>query len=76
MNDELYIDDDGHFQMPSEELASFTAYLRENGLPCDKEESRTFVAEGQSYSFGCLRHPYDIDAAQELYRTWRRGAGV
>ena len=76
MNDELSINNDGRFQMPSEELAGFAAYLRENKLPCDVDEAGTFRAEGRSYGFCRLRHLYDIETAQALYHTWRLGAGV
>ena len=76
MYDELSINNDGRFQMPSEELAGFAAYLRENEVPCDVEEAGTFPAEGRSYGLGRLHHLYDFETAENLYRTWRRGAEV
>ena len=60
MNAELFINDEGRFQLPSEELAGFAAYLRENEVPCDVEEAGTFRAEGRSYGFGRLHHLYDL----------------
>ena len=76
MNAELFINDEGRFQLPSEELAGFAAYLRENEVPCDVEEAGTFRAEGRSYGFGRLHHLYDMETAQDLYHTWRQGAEV
>ena len=76
MTDELYIDDDGRFQIPSEELAGFAAYLRENEVPCDVEEAATFLSGGRLYGYVRLHHLYDLQSAGDLYRTWRRGAGV
>lgn len=74
MNDELLINEDGRFQLPAEELPAFAAYLRENHVPCDTDEARTFLADGHPYSFGTLRHLYDLETAQDLYRTWCRAA--
>jgi hypothetical protein len=59
-----------------EELAGFAAFLRENEVPCVLDEAAIFLAEGRSYRFGRLQHPYDLEAAQNLYRTWRRRAEV
>ncbi|APW60540.1 hypothetical protein [Paludisphaera borealis] len=73
MNDELYISDDGRFQMPSEALIGFIAYLRENEVPCNLEESAAFLSEGRPHGFGLLRHKYDIEAARRLYSTWQPG---
>jgi hypothetical protein len=74
MCDELDIAVDGRFQMPAGDLAGFAAYPRENGVPCDVDEAEAFVADGRPYGLGRLHHPYDIEAARDLYRSWERGA--
>lgn len=72
MNDEIFIDEDGRFQMPADKLPEFVAFLKDNKILCDVEDATTFRAEGHTYSFGRLRHAYDIEAAEDLYQSWRR----
>ena len=76
MSDELFITEDGRFQMPSEQLAGFAAYLRENGVLCDLDPAGAFQSEGHSYAFGRLHHLYDLESTQKLYRVWRETADV
>ncbi len=76
MNDELYIDDDGRFQLPSEALASSAAYLLDNHVICDLEDASTFESEGRSYGFARLQHPYDLETTRDHYQAWRRAAKV
>ncbi|QEH38991.1 hypothetical protein OJF2_76030 [Aquisphaera giovannonii] len=76
MDTELYINEQGRFQIASEELAGFVAYLRENAVPCDVQPAERVQAGGRSYGVIRLQHLYDTDTARGLYRTWRQAAAV
>lgn len=72
MWDELYLDEEGRFQMLSEELNDFIQFLRDNEVRCNVIQRDAFRAEGEPYSFARIHHPFEIEVAQELYRKWRR----
>lgn len=70
MQDQLYIDEQGRFQMASDTLKAFIAFLRDNHVPCSELEPDAFASEGRHYGYGQLHHPYEVDLAEELYRDW------
>jgi len=76
MIDDLAVDDNGCFQIPSEESAGLTSYLRDNKVPCDLQEANAFRAEGRLYHIVRLRHLYDMETVRELYTGWRRYEAV
>ena len=46
--DNLFIDEQGRFQMAPDDLAAFVGFLRENEVLCSAEEPGAFAAEGRS----------------------------
>lgn len=76
MIDNIAIDDNGCFQISSEESADLTKYLRDNKVPCDMEAANAFRAEGRLYNTIRLRHLYDMETVRELYCNWRRYEAV
>ena len=71
MQDDIFIDEQGRFQMLSLELAAFIRFLRENHVPCSELETNAFTAGGQPYGYGRLHHPYEVEVAEDLFRHWR-----
>ncbi|WP_435005472.1 hypothetical protein P12x_003336 [Tundrisphaera lichenicola] len=71
MLEELFIDEQGRFQMPSDQVEAFLEFLRENKVPCTVKEPNAFNTEGRSYSYANLDHRYDAEEAASLYRNWR-----
>jgi hypothetical protein len=75
MSDDIFIDDDGRFQMPSDELAGLVAHLRENHVPCDMEDAGALRLGGRPYGYARVKHLYDLEIARRLCHAWRPGAG-
>jgi|GEM_PF-3056420 len=71
MQDDLFIDEFGRFQMASEDLAAFIDFLRQNEVPCAIQDPTAFTTGGRSYGYGCLEHRYHADVAEELHRQWK-----
>ena len=76
MGDALFIDEQGRFQMPSEDLESFLGFLRENEIRGRVETPDAFRSGKKSYSYGRLLHLYDADSVDRLYRTWKQDAST
>lgn len=71
MPDEFFIDEQGRFQMASDDLTAFLEFLHANKILCSAEEPSAFTAEGQAYGYGRLHHLYDMEAAEDLHRFWK-----
>ena len=72
MLDDFYLDEDGRFQMASDELGDFIRYLRENEVQVETETLDAFHSEGRAYGYGRFLHPFDFEGASTLYRTRRQ----
>lgn len=72
MWEDLIIDERGRFQMPSEDLAAFIRFLKENGVKSAAEGPAAFTTEGQSYGYGRLQNRYDAGLALSLHRYWKQ----
>jgi hypothetical protein len=72
MLDDLYLDNEGRFQIASDELDDFIRYLRENEVRAEPDARDAFRSEGRAYGYGRLLHLFDSEAASTLYRTWRQ----
>ena len=70
--DELYIDEEGRFQMAAAELDDFIPFLRDHEVRVDVEAAEAFRAGGAAYGYGRLAHSYDADSVAALYKTWRQ----
>ncbi|WP_406695636.1 hypothetical protein V5E97_31980 [Singulisphaera sp. Ch08] len=72
MQDEFFIDEQGRFQMATDDLTAFMEFLQANKILCSAEEPSAFTAEGRTYGYGRLHHLYDAEAAEDLHRHWNR----
>ncbi|MGP0070299.1 MAG: hypothetical protein ACLQGP_42695 [Isosphaeraceae bacterium] len=70
--DVVYIDEQGRFQMATEDLEGFVEFLRENKVRVEVETADAFHSGGKAYGYARLLHLYDADSANALYRTWKQ----
>ena len=75
VSDELYIDDEGRFQMAATDLEDFLPFLRDHEVRVDVETANAFRSGGEAYGYGRLVHPYEANSVCTLYRTWRLAQG-
>jgi hypothetical protein len=69
--DVIYIDEEGRFQMPTEELQEFVGFLRDNGVRVEAESANVFQACGKPHGYGRLLHRFDSEFVNRLYRVWK-----
>jgi hypothetical protein len=70
--DLLYVDEQGRFQMTTEELGDFLRFLRDNEVLAEVETAHAFRSGTKAYGYGQILHLYDIDSVKHLYRTWKQ----
>jgi len=70
--DALYIDEQGRFQMPTDDLEDFVQFLRDNEVRVEIETAVAFHSGGHDYGYGRLVHLFDTDAVTNFYRMWTR----
>ena len=73
--EDLYIDDGGRFQMAAADLDDFIRFLRDHEVRVEVESAEAFRSGGEAYGYGRLIHPYDVDSASALFRTWKLAQG-
>jgi hypothetical protein len=73
--DDLFIDDQGRFQMAAADLEDFLPFLRDHEVRVETEPASAFQSGGVAYGYGRLVHPYDAESVSPLYRTWRLAQG-
>lgn len=69
--DDLYIDEQGRFQMAAEDLEDFIGFLRDNEVHAEIEPAVVVHSGGHTYRYGRLLHLFDADSASSLYRMWK-----
>jgi hypothetical protein len=72
VHDDLYIDEQGRFQMPAEDLEDFMEFLRDNKVHAEIEPEVVVHSGGHTYGYGRLVHLFDAESACRLYRMWQR----
>jgi hypothetical protein len=75
VTDDVYLDDQGRFQMAAEDLGTFVRFLRDNKVYVEAETADAFHSGGKAYRYGRLLHPFDVDSLKSLYHTWRQTRG-
>lgn len=73
---DLYINDEGRFQMAAADLEDFLRFLRDHEVGVVIETVDAFRSGGEAYGYGRLLHLYDADSVTTLYRTWRQAQGT
>ena len=73
--DDLYVNDEGRFQMAAADLEDFIRFLRDHEVGVEVETADAFCSGGDAYGYGRLLHLYDVDSVITLYRTWKRAQG-
>jgi len=73
--DVVYIDEQGRFQMATEDLEDFIRFLRDNEVRVEAEAADAFQSVGKTYGYGRLLHLFDADLVHTLYRTWKQAQG-
>lgn len=71
----VYVDEDGRFQMATDELESFIRFLRENKVRVDAERGDVFQSGGKPFAYARLLYAFDADYVNALYRTWKQSQG-
>jgi hypothetical protein len=69
---DLYIDKQGRFQMPAEELDEFIGFLRDNEIHAEVEPAAVVHSGGHTYGYGQLLHLFDAESASSLYLMWKQ----
>jgi len=75
VTDDVYLDDQGRFQMAAEDLGVFVRFLRDNKVHAEVESADAFQSGGKAYRYGRLLHSFDADSVKRLYHTWRQTRG-
>lgn len=70
--EDLYIDEEGRFQMAGEDLEAFIGYLHDHEVRVEMETADAFRSGGKAYGYGRLLHVFDADTVSGLYRMWKR----
>ncbi|MFI5455701.1 MAG: hypothetical protein ACHRXM_09645 [Isosphaerales bacterium] len=68
--DELYINEQGRFQMAAEDLEDFIQFVRDNEVCVEVETADALHSGGKVYGYGRLLHLFDADSVSDLYRMW------
>jgi len=71
VQDVIYIDEMGRFQMPTDELEDFIRFLRDNEVCVEAETTGVFHSGGKAHGYGRLLHLFDADSVSKLYPTWK-----
>jgi hypothetical protein len=72
VTDELFIGEQGRFQMTADDLEDFIQFVRDHEVRVEVETAGAFHSGGTVYGYGRLLHLFDADSVKNLYRTWRQ----